>query len=511
MTELLRSVAAERPTQVALSDLKSSLGWAGLADLCERSVRALDSLQLDSSSRVAVVMRNSVDAALVFLMARYAGVELTAVSFHLTPSELEYVFADARVAAVVCDPTTVDAVTAAASTVGVPHVFIGDIDGGSARPAPHVVGFREWVLKFDTGSVDLTRGAAANLLYTSGTTGFPKGVLTPQNLASTIEEYIAAYPEPVDAGPFLTVGPLYHAGPLGSLRRLTSGRPLIVMRQFHPIEALRAIQEHSVTGATSVPTHFLRLLQLDDADRKRFDVSSLGFVDHTGSWCPPEVKRRMIDWFGPVLEERYGGTESGTVCTIDSHEWLEHPGSVGRCSSRFTAVVVDDDGNELPIGTTGRLFFADATGRGVVYQNDPEKTAAAHLRPGVFTLGDIGHVDEGGYVFITGRSADLIVSGGVNLYPAEIERVLLRVPGVADAAVVGAPDDLMGEKAVAFIVSSNVDMSADFVIEEAKRSLAGPKVPRDIRFIPELPRNPMGKLDRKQLKARIAPMKGTQS
>lgn len=455
-------------------------------------------------------MRNSVDAALVFLMARYSGVELTAVSYHLTPSELEYVFADARVEAVVCDPTTVDAVTAAAATVGVPHVFIGDIENETVHFSQRVTGFREWLLKFHAGSVNLARAAAANLLYTSGTTGFPKGVLTPQNLSSTIEEYVAAYPEPVDAGPFLTVGPLYHAGPLGSLRRLTSGRPLVVMRHFDPIEALRAIQEHVVTGATFVPTHFLRLLQLDAADRERFDVSSLRFVDHTGSWCPPEVKRRMIEWFGPVLEERYGGTESGTVCTIDSHEWLEHPGSVGRCAPRFTAVVVDDDGNEVPAGTTGRLFFADATGRGVVYQNDPEKTAAAHLRPGVFTLGDIGHVDDGGYVFVTGRSADLIVSGGVNLYPAEIERVLLRVPGVADAAVVGAVDEVMGERAVAFVVASADDLSAAFVIAEAKQSLAGPKVPRDIRFVAELPRNPMGKLDRKELKARLMPPKGKQ-
>ena len=499
MTRILRSAAEGRPTQVALGDLKTSLGWAELADLCERSVRAIDSLQLSSSSRVAVVMRNSVDAALVFLMARYSGVELTALSYHLTPVELEYVFTDARVGAVFCDPTTVESVVAAATKVGITNVFLGDTPDLEGLPQG-VTPLRPWLNRFAAGPIDLTRRAAANLLYTSGTTGFPKGVLTPQNLTGSVDEYIAAYPEPDDAGPFLTVGPLYHAGPLGSLRRLTAGRPLVVMRHFDPVEALRAIDEHRVTGATFVPTHFLRLLQLDQADRTRFDVSSLRFVDHTGSWCPPEVKRGMIDWFGPVLEERYGGTESGTICTIDSLEWLDHPGSVGRCSPRFTALVVDDDGNDLPRGSTGRLFFDDATGRGVVYQNDPEKTAAAHLRPGVFTLGDIGHVDDDGYVYITGRSADLIVSGGVNLYPAEIERVLLQVPGVADAAVVGAADEDMGERAVAFIVAAVEGLSAAFVIDEAKKSLAGPKVPRDVRFVGELPRNPMGKIDRKQLK-----------
>jgi len=502
VTRILRSTAVDRPTQVALSDLKGSLGWAELADLCERSVRAIDSLELSSSSRIAVVMRNSVDAALVFLMARYSGVELTALSYHLTPVELEYVFTDARVGAIFCDPTTVESVVVAATTVGITSVFLGDIATDTETLPQGVMPFRSWLDQFAAGPIDLMRRAAANLLYTSGTTGFPKGVLTPQNLSGSVDEYITAYPEPRDAGPFLTVGPLYHAGPLGSLRRLTAGRPLIVMRQFDPVEALRAIEEHGVTGATFVPTHFLRLLQLDETERMKFDVSSLRFVDHTGSWCSPDVKRRMIEWFGPVLEERYGGTESGTICTIDSPDWLDHPGSVGRCSPRFTALVVDDDGRNLPPGSTGRLFFDDATGRGVVYQNDPEKTAAAHLRPGVFTLGDIGHVDDDGYVFITGRSADLIVSGGVNLYPAEIERVLLQVPGVADAAVVGAVDEEMGERAVAFIVPSVDDLSAAFVIDEAKKSLAGPKVPRDVRFIAELPRNPMGKIDRKQLKGR---------
>ena len=504
MTQILRRVAAKRPGQVALSDMKTSLGWDELADLCEQSVRAIDSLGLPSGSRIAVVMRNSVDAALVFLMARFAGVELTALSYHLTPVELEYVFHDARVRAVFCDPTTVESVASATEALGIPHVFVGDADGHSAIQSGKTTRFREWLAGFPTGDVDLTRAATPNLLYTSGTTGFPKGVLTPQNLSGTIDEYIAAYPEADDAGPFLTVGPLYHAGPLGSLRRLTAGRPLVVMRHFDPVEALSAIQHHRITGATFVPTHFLRMLQLDDPTRSRFDVSSLRFVDHTGSWCPPEVKRSMIDWFGPVLEERYGGTESGTVCTIGSREWLDHPGSVGRCSSRFTAVVVDDDGNELPRGHTGRLFFADATGRGVVYENDPAKTAAAHLRPGVFTLGDIGHVDDEGYVFVTGRSADLIVSGGVNLYPAEIERVLLGVPGVADVAVVGAPDKSMGERAVAFVVPTNDTLTIEAVIEQAKRGLAGPKVPRDIRFVADLPRNPMGKLDRKSLKADLA-------
>ena len=510
MTAVLRRAADERPEQAALTDLVTSLTWPELLDRVERSVAALDGLNLAPGARVAVVMRNSVDAALVYLMARYAGVELTALSYHLTQNELDYVFRDARVAAVFCDPTTIAVVDVAATALGIAHVFVGDtsaaVDASSNRPS-----FGSWVASHQRQSVDVSRPAAANLLYTSGTTGFPKGVLTPANLSMSIGEYIDAYPEKSDDGPYLTVGPLYHAGPLGSIRRVTAGRPLVVLRHFDPIEALTAIEKFRITGATFVPTHFIRMLQLDEETRARFDTSSLHFVDHTGSWCPPEVKRGMIDWLGPILEERYGGTESGTICTIGSTEWLAHPGSVGRCSSRFTAHVVDDDGKEVPVGQTGRLFFIDHTGKGVVYQNDPEKTAAAHLRPGVFTLGDIGHVDPDGYVYITGRSADLIVSGGVNLYPAEIERVLLLAPDVADAAVVGAPDEVMGERAVAFVVLASSaakadrgdDETKDRIIDSCRKLIAGPKVPREIRIIAELPRNPMGKLDRRALKSML--------
>ena len=177
-----------------------------------------------------------------------------------------------------------------------------------------------------------------------------------------------------------------------------------------------------------VPTHFVRLLALPEDVRARYDVSSLRLVAHTGASCPIDVKRRMIEWFGPVLQDSYGATEVGTTCTISSEEWLEHPGSVGRAVPPFRAIVVDDDDNEVPPGTEGRLYFEDATGRGIVYPGDPEKTAQAHLRPGVFTLGEIGYITDDGFVYITDRFSDMIVSGGVNIYPAEAEQVLDRAP-----------------------------------------------------------------------------------
>ena len=344
---------------------------------------------------------------------------------------------------------------------------------------------------------------APNVLYTSGTTGFPKGVLNPQNLTGTLRNYIEEYREPAGIGPYLTVGPMYHAGPIGSIRRLTGGRPLVVLKQFGAELVLNIIHTHRVSGTTMVPTHFAKLLELPADVRAQYDLSCLSFLDHTGSACPPAVKEAMIAWVGPILSDRYGATEAGTVCSISSTEWLEHRGSVGKCGSRFTAHVVDDDGVELPVGQTGRLFFIDHTGVGVNYMNAPEKTASAHLRPGVFTLGDLGYVDAEGYVFITGRTADTVISGGVNLYPAEIERVLNDCPLVVEAAVIGVPDDVMGETLMAFVVprDASATSSKDEIIAYCREFLAGPKVPRAMEFVDELPRNPMGKLDRKVLRA----------
>ena len=249
------------------------------------------------------------------------------------------------------------------------------------------------------------------------------------------------------------VGPLYHNGPLTAVRLLLAGVPVVVHERFDAEATLAAIDQHRIESSIMVPTHFVRCLALPDDVRKRYDVSSLRQVAHTGGKCPIDVKRAMIEWWGPVLSESYGGTESGTVCSINSSDWLAHPGSVGRAVPPFEALVVDDDGNELPPNTEGRLYFRDTTGRGIVYEGDPQKTADAHLAPGVFTLGEIGYVDDDGFVFITDRFSDMVVSGGVNIYPAEAEQVLVLHPDVADVACVGAPDHEMGERLVALVAA----------------------------------------------------------
>jgi long-chain acyl-CoA synthetase len=254
---------------------------------------------------------------------------------------------------------------------------------------------------------------------------------------------------------------------------------------------------------SSAPTHFIRLLRERDSSSRTYDVSSIRHVTQTGAGCPEDVKRQMIDWWGPVFLETYGGTESGGICFITSEEWLRRPGSVGRPLASYRAFAVDGDDRELPLGHAGRLYFEDQTGRGIRYENEPDHTSAAHLRPGTFTLGEFGKVDEEGYVFITDRDCDKVVSGGVNIYPAEAERVLATHPGVEDVVAFGIADPEMGERLrAAVVLKGNVAASAQELIEYCQARLSTLKAPRSILFVAELPRGPMGKVSRRDLQRR---------
>jgi long-chain acyl-CoA synthetase len=301
-------------------------------------------------------------------------------------------------------------------------------------------------------------------------------------------------------GPHLAVGPLYHAGPHAAVGLLLTGTPVVVPGRFDAARVLNAIDQFSIATSVMVPTHFTRLLALPDEERARADVSSLRLIAHTGSACPIAVKRAMIDWFGPVLRESYGASESGTLSYITSADWLGRPGSVGRISPPYEVVVVDDKGARCASGVDGQLFFVDPSGRGIRYHNDPAKTAAAHTSAGVFTLGDLGHVDADGYLFITGRCTDMVISGGVNIYPAECERVLRDHPAVGDAALFGVPDDDMGERLVGIVSLVDTEVTADLLVEHCRRLVAHYKVPKELLVVGEIPRSEMGKLDKRALR-----------
>ena len=475
--------------ELAVVDGFLVLTWGEVTERLSRVANALLEFGFPNRYRLAVLGDNRADTLLTYAAAALAGVGAILINHHLTVDEVEYVLRDGKARAIWTSPATFDVATTAAGRVGIPVLAS---DGGA----------NVWTSLFEHADSsplppdDLP--ASADLIYTSGTTGHPKGVEVPHWPAPTVAARLDQYAQHYCAGlgPHLVVGPLYHSGPHGAVGLLLTGSPVVIARRFDAERVLDAIETYRIATSVMVPTHFVRLLALPDGRRQKVDVSSLRVVGHTGSRCDVRLKQAMIEWFGPVLREAYGGTESGTICFIASKEWLAHPGSVGRVQAPFRPLVLAKDGSACPPGVPGELYFVDKTGRGIRYHNDPVKTAAAHREPGTFTLGDVGHLDEDGYLYIDGRVTDMVVSGGVNIYPAECERVLAEHPAVAEVAIFGVPDDEMGERVVGVVSLSDDAPPIDEILAFCRRSIAGYKIPKTLLRVSEIPRSAMGKVDR---------------
>jgi long-chain acyl-CoA synthetase len=342
------------------------------------------------------------------------------------------------------------------------------------------------------------------MVYTSGTTGRPKGVKRARK--ARVAEALAAHAEQgrsygLDgSGPHLVTGPMYHAAPLlFALYDLACGAPLVIMTRWDEREALRLLVEREIAHTHMVPTMFVRLLRLPDEERAAFRAPRLSLVLHGAAPVSVAVKRRMIEWLGPVLVEYWGATEGGVNTLVGSDEWLAHPGTVGRVLPAFEVFARDDAGRRLPPGEVGHLFCRHRQlARVFEYHAAPEKTAEAHPEPHVFTIGDLGHVDEQGYVHLADRKSHTIISGGANVYPAEVEQVLQEHPAVADVAVFGIPDEEWGES-----VKAAVELRPGFapgpaleaeILAFGRERLARYKVPRSIDFEARLPRHESGKL-----------------
>jgi long-chain acyl-CoA synthetase len=340
------------------------------------------------------------------------------------------------------------------------------------------------------------------MLYSSGTTGRPKGVKrpvtgdtpidAPNGLAMMGQALYGWTPDSI----YLSPAPLYHAAPLGwTMGVLSLGGTVVVMERFDPEEALALVEKHKVTTAQWVPTHFVRMLKLPEDVRTKYDVSSLKQVFHAAAPCPVPVKQQMIEWWGPIISEYYAGTEGNGFTAINSEQWLAHKGSVGR-SLNAELKICDEDGNALPPRSEGTVYFAG--GGQFEYHNDPKKTAESRNQHGWTTLGDVGWVDEEGYLYLTDRKSFMIISGGVNIYPQEIENLLITHPKVADVAVVGGPHEEMGEEVIAVIQPANWSEAGPDLAAElnafARANLSHVKTPRKIDFMEELPRHATGKL-----------------
>ena len=507
MSLLARHIPEDDPHRLALADQRITLGWAELDQVMNRAVHLLRSFDLGPERRLAVFAENSAETVIAYVAAALAGASAVPVNFHLTPDELAYILEDSGTALVLVGPeTAARALQAVESVAGATPVAVM---GWPCPDHPDVISWEDGLAGAAGDPPPTDTPPLPHLFYTSGTTGRPKGVEAPPGLyrgGATVADYAASCETPNSAiGSHLVVGPLYHAGPFAATRNLLGGAPVVVLGRFDPEATLAAIDRHRIASVFMVPTHFSRLLALPDDVRNRYRTDSLVSVTHSGAPCPISVKRAMIDWLGPVLYEGYGSTEVGGSCHINSQDWLDHPGSVGRPVPPFEVLIVDEAGNELPPGQEGRVYFADHSGRGIRYRNDPEKTAAAHLRPGVFTLGEIGYTDEEGFLYLTDRFSDMVVSGGVNVYPAEAEQVLVEHPGVADVACIGVPDPEMGEQLKALVVPTNPGNPppAQEVIAYCRDRIAHYKCPRTVEFVSEaaLGRSAMGKVNKQALRA----------
>ena len=498
--------AAKHPDHLAVVDadgqhVNEAEFLAGVNQLSH----GLRALGLQPGDSIAAMLPNSREAVELFLAMQQIGLYLTPINFHLVGPEIAYILQDCEARVFVVHARYADVCRAAMAETGFPadRIFSVETMAGVSSYDDLKAGQPTML------PADRRLGAVMN--YTSGTTGRPKGVRRPlpstpideTNLGAALGGYNVSPDEPDNV--HLLACPWYHTAPMVmAAPSLHLGHTMVIMDRFQPLQALELIERYRVTITHLVPTQFVRLLALSDDERQRYDLSSLRHVIHGAAPCAPEVKRRMIEWFGPVIDEYYASTEGVGGTIIFSDEWLRKPGSVGKARNDNTIVIMDDDGNILPTGQIGTVYSMSANRIPFEYFKDPEKTEKSR-RGDYRTVGDVGYLDEDGYLYLSDRKADMIISGGVNIYPAEIESVLITHPRVADVAVFGIPNNEWGEEVKAVVELHADKRAADDVVraellEFLQGRVARYKLPKSIDFMDELPRDPNGKLYKRRLR-----------
>ncbi|HEX4248306.1 MAG TPA: acyl-CoA synthetase, partial [Pseudonocardia sp.] len=477
-----------------------TLSYGELEDRSVRCAHVLRAAGLGPGDHLAVLMENRAEVFEVCWAAVRSGLYVTVVNTRLSVDEASYVVRDSGSQVLVTSVAMGELATAIAP--GTPLVRRRLVVGGALAGHDD---YESALVAAPAGPLPVeTEGET--MLYSSGTTGRPKGVkrpLTGGPVGSVFRVGAVVYAMGYDDSTvYLSPAPLYHAAPLGytmAVHRL--GGTVVVMARFDAEQTLRLIAEYRVSHVQFVPTMFVRLLRLPDSVRAGYDLSSLRSVVHAAAPCPVELKRAMIDWWGPIIWEYYAGTEGNGMTLIDAQDWLAHPGSVGR--TRIGELhIVGEGGRELPQGETGTVYFSG--GARFEYHGDQAKTESSYHAQGWSTLGDVGHLDPDGYLYLTDRLSHMIISGGVNIYPQETENVLAMHPEVADVAVIGVPDAEMGEQVKAVVQLVGPDRAgpalAGELIEYCRARLAHYKCPRTVDFTAELPRHENGKLYKRLLR-----------
>jgi long-chain acyl-CoA synthetase len=486
------------------ADRGDTLSYGLLNDRANQCANAFRRLGLKRGDVVAVLLDNGFDIFEIAWATQRSGLFLTSISTKLTAADIGYIVSDSGARLIIASSRLAPLAEAA----------LGNLRNVRGFAVPSAVGTLEsWAALRDSEPARpiSDESPGADMLYSSGTTGRPKGVRPelPSGAicADTALMGMGRALYGMDAGTvYLSCSPMYHAAPLRwalTVQRL--GGTVVFTSHFDAEQVLSLIEKYRITHATFVPTHFIRMLRLPADVRGRYDHSSLKAVVHAAAPCPIPVKQAMIDWWGPIVHEYYAGTEACGITALGSAEWLAKPGSVGR-SVLGVVKITDDTGNELPAHQVGNVCFAG--GPRFEYHNDPAKTAEAYDRNGWATMGDIGFVDADGYLFLSDRKNFMIISGGVNIYPQEIENLLVTHPKVADVAVIGAPDDEMGERVVAIVQPMEWNDAGEQLAQDlrsfTRAALGGLKCPRQFHFRQTLPREPTGKLLKRLLRAEYA-------
>jgi long-chain acyl-CoA synthetase len=496
--------AAESPNHLALVEPDGRETSAGdLLRAANQVVHGLRALGLKRGDTIAAVLKNEAAMLELYLAATQAGLYLTPVNSHLAPPEIAYIVEDCDAKAVFASDRTADTVRTALDSIAFPAA--GRFATGDSA------GFRPYA-EVKSGQPDTLpdeRRAGGSMTYTSGTTGQPKGVrrplpdVPPEPVADSLSMFLMLFGvTPGDRGVHLVVAPLYHTAVLNfCTNHLHFGHTVVLMDKWTPEGTMERIARYRVTTSHMVPTQFRRLLGLSAAERARYDHASLRQVIHSAAPCPVDVKQQMLEWWGPVIYEYYAASEGGgTLATPD--QWLAHPGTVGKAWPISKLRIARDDGAECAPREVGTVYMSMGPHR-FEYHKDRQKTEAS-WRDGFFTVGDAGYLDEEGYLYLCDRKSDMIISGGVNIYPAEIEGAIGAHPKVADVAVFGIPDDDWGEQVKAVVEllpgAEPGPETAEDLLAFCRTRLAGFKCPRSIDFTTALPRDPNGKLYKRKLR-----------
>jgi long-chain acyl-CoA synthetase len=504
--------AEARPDRIAfvIADTGEQLTYRQLDDASNRGAQLFRELGLKPGDTIGILLRNGPALPVAYWAGQRAGLVMAMLSTHLKPAEAAYILNDCGAKALITSAEVGDTAVAIAAqrealTPGLAAVF-----GAGDAELP---GARSWeqALAAMPATPIPDQISGRYLFYSSGTTGRPKGIVLPYASGPIEDENEVELSSRrrmghLDHPAYLNAGPLYHAAPLAAMigtHRV--GGTFVTLRKFDALTTLKAIERWRVGFAQFVPTMFVRMLQLPEADRLGCDLSSLTYVVHAAAPCPVEVKRRVIDWLGTLVDEYYSGSEGFGQCYITGEEWLRKPGSVGRATWGVLHIC-DEEGKELPAGQDGLIYFESE--RSFEYLNDEAKTAKSRhpTQPTWKTLGDIGHVDEDGYLFLTDRKDFMIVSGGVNIYPQAVEDLLTLHPKVADVAVIGVPNPDFGEEVKAVVQPADglepSEALARELIDYCRERVANISCPRTVDFVAELPRLASGKLAKKEIRAR---------